>query len=246
MKNYRIQDIDTKIRTAGFLPLDVLLVGSTGVGKSSTLNALFGENVAIVGEGVDPETMQIMHYKVNDVLRIWDSPGLGDDRAKDRDHERRITDNLCKTYTHDNGQWGFIDLVILILDGSSRDMGTTYRLLEQVILKNIQPERVIVAINKSDMAMSGRYWNRITDKPEDRLFEFLEAKTSSVQSRLYESTSLKIRKPIYYSADKKYNLDCLMDSIISHIPTTKRSLDLNPDNKKQGSFFALINGITMN
>lgn len=226
MKNYRMQTIDAKIRKAGFIPLDVLLVGATGVGKSSTLNALFGEKIAAVGEGVDPETMLIEHYEVNEVLRIWDSPGLGDGMASDKSHERKIVDNLCDTYTHDDGKWGFIDLVIVILDGSTRDMGTTYRLLEQVILKNIQPERIIVAINKADMAMSGRSWDNSSNKPKEKLSRFLNNKAESVKSRLYEATSIKIKKPIYYSAENKYNIDCFMDSIIDHIPTKKRSLDL--------------------
>lgn len=226
MKNYRMQIIDTKIKKAGFLPLDVLLVGATGVGKSSTLNALFGKKIAAVGEGVNPETMGVTHYVINDVLRIWDSPGLGDGMVRDKNHERSITNNLCKTYTHDDRKWGFIDLVIVILDGSSRDMGTTYRLLEQVILKNIQSDRVIVAINKADMAMSGRSWNTLANKPQEKLLKFLENKSSSVKSRLYEATSLKIKSPVYYSAEKNYNLNCFMDSIIDHIPTEKRSFDI--------------------
>jgi len=226
MKNYRVQTIESKIRSAGFRPLDVLLVGATGVGKSSTLNALFGGKIAKVGEGVDPETMQVGHYELNDSLRIWDSPGLGDGVASDKSHAKIITDNLCQTYTHDDGQWGFIDLVLVILDGSSRDMGTSYRLLEQVILKNIQPERVIVAINKADMAMSGRSWDRSIGKPEEKLLNFLENKATSTQNRLYEATSLKIKKPVYYSADKGYNLNALMDTVIAHIPNGKRRLKL--------------------
>lgn len=226
MKNYRVQIIESKIRSAGFRPLDILLVGATGVGKSSTLNAIFGRKIAKVGKGVDPETMQVVHYKLNDSLRIWDSPGLGDGVASDKIHAKTITDNLCQTYTHDDGQWGFIDLVLVILDGSSRDMGTSYRLLEQVILKNIQPERVIVGINKADMAMSGRSWNRTTNKPEEKLLHFLKDKAASTQNRLYEATSLKIKKPVYYSADKGYNLNALMDSIIVHIPNEKRRLEL--------------------
>ena len=226
MKNYRTQAIKTKIRSAGFRPLDLLLVGATGVGKSSTLNALFGSEIAKVGEGVDPETMQVVHYELSEALRVWDSPGLGDGVASDKNHAKTITNNLCHTYTHDDGQWGFIDLVLVILDGSSRDMGTTYRLLEQVILKNIQPERVVVAINKADMAMSGRSWNRSSNQPKEKLLHFLEDKAASTQNRLYEATSLKINKPVYYSADKSYNLDALMDSIIAHIPNEKRRLEL--------------------
>ncbi|HHK5578453.1 TPA: GTPase [Neisseria cinerea] len=56
MHRYRISEIGQKVTVADFRPLDVLLVGATGVGKSPTLNALFGEQKAKVGTGVDPET----------------------------------------------------------------------------------------------------------------------------------------------------------------------------------------------
>lgn len=35
-------------------------------------------------------------------------------------------------------------------------MGTTYRLLNEVIVPNFQKERILVAINQADMAMKGR------------------------------------------------------------------------------------------
>lgn len=55
LKNYRFDDLCQKIHDAGLLwPLDVLLVGATGAGKSSTLNAVFGMEVAKVGDGVEP------------------------------------------------------------------------------------------------------------------------------------------------------------------------------------------------
>lgn len=125
MHAYKVNEIKTKIHAAGFFPLDVLLVGATGVGKSSTLNALFGNNIAKVGTGVDPETQLVQSYQLNDVIRFWDNAGLGDGLAEDKQHIRNLTDILCKTYTHEDGTWGFIDLVLVILDGSSRDLGTT-------------------------------------------------------------------------------------------------------------------------
>ena len=153
MKNYRTEVISRAIHQAGFYPLDVLLVGATGVGKSSTLNALFGEEVAKQGDGVEPETMLVNHYRLNDVLRFWDSPGLGDGLEADEKHSRKLIKTLNKTYTHKDGTWGFIDLVMVILDASSRDLGTTYQLLERVIIKNIQPERIMV------LHKSGGYGN---------------------------------------------------------------------------------------
>lgn len=224
VKNYRVDDIAVKIQKAGFVPLDVLLVGATGVGKSSTLNALFGEDMAKVGEGVDPETMLVQKYRVHDYLRFWDSPGLGDGAAQDQEHAKKLTDILNKTYTHSDGVWGFIDLVMVVLDGGSRDMGTTYRLLEQVILKNIAPGRVLVVVNQADMAMSGRYWDSSAHCPQGELRDFLEEKTASVQKRLLEATGMKIQTPVYYSATENYRLDKVMDAIINHIPKTKRNI----------------------
>ena len=77
MKNDRYDDLVDKISNRKLLmPLDVLLVGGTGTGKSSTLNALFGSNLAKVGDGVDPETQVISSYSLHNYLRIHDSAGL--------------------------------------------------------------------------------------------------------------------------------------------------------------------------
>ena len=64
MQTYKTTEIETKIRAAGFVPLDILLVGATGVGKSSTLNALFGSEIAKVGTGADPETQLVESYRL--------------------------------------------------------------------------------------------------------------------------------------------------------------------------------------
>ena len=137
MKNYSVNKIRQVLSERGLLyPLDVALVGATGVGKSSTLNAIFGEDVAKVGTGVDPETQNVQGYLINDVFRVHDSAGLGDGLSADQRHKKNLTDLLLKTITinEDNTPDGFIDLVLVILDGASRDLGTSYQLLEQVIL----------------------------------------------------------------------------------------------------------------
>ena len=37
--------------------VNILIAGATGCGKSSTINALFASEKAVVGQGVNPETM---------------------------------------------------------------------------------------------------------------------------------------------------------------------------------------------
>ena len=204
------------------VPLDVLLVGGTGTGKSSTLNALFGSIVAKVGDGVDPETQNIKSYSLHDYLRIHDSAGLGDGREKDLIHAKNITAELLKEFTLQGQRNGFIDLVIVLLDGSSRDLGTAFQLLESVVLKSIEPQRVIVAINQADIAMKGRYWNAQLNTPEPTLVKFLEEQANSVQKRINESTGLNINRPIYYSAKYGYNINVFIEHIIYHFPIGRR------------------------
>ena len=224
MQNYRHDDIQSHINRNGLLvPLDVLLVGGTGTGKSSTLNALFNSTVAKVGEGVDPETQVISAHKLHDYLRFHDSAGLGDGKENDLNHSKNITAELLRTCGENNDN-GFIDLVMVLLDGSSRDLGTTFRLLETVVLKSITPQRVIVAINQADMAMKGRYWNASFNEPESTLITFLEEQSLSIQQRITESTGLKIKKPVYYSAKHHYNIKELFNHIINHFPTSRRMI----------------------
>ena len=44
--------------------INIMITGTTGCGKSSTINALFDTEVAKVGVGVDPETMEIEKQKL--------------------------------------------------------------------------------------------------------------------------------------------------------------------------------------
>lgn len=223
MRNYRYNDLEARIRSHSLLrPLDVLLVGGTGTGKSSTLNALFGSVVAKVGDGVDPETQHISSYQLHDYLRIHDSAGLGDGKAADLEHAKNITSELHRVCTVGGVQYGFIDLVMVLLDGGSRDLGTAFRLLESVILKSIDANRVIVAINQADMAMKGHHWSKSLNRPQLELKNFLDDKALSVQKRIKESTGLTINKPVYYSALHHYNISEVLDHIIHHLPTKRR------------------------
>jgi len=225
-KNYRIEDIFTNLMVMGINPLDVMVTGVTGAGKSTTLNSLFQKEIAVVGKGVDPETMTLDSYSLNDSFRLWDTPGLGDGIQKDQKHSKKIIDLLYKDYYKDDKQYGFIDMVLIIIEGSNRDMGTNYKLLNEVIVPNFQKDRILVAVNQADMAMKGRNWDKKENKPKEKLKDFLEEQVTSIQKRVKEATGVEIIKPIYYSAEYNYNIDKLMDLLIDNMPMKKRVLKL--------------------
>ena len=209
---------------ARFRPLDVMVTGVTGAGKSTTLNTIFKKNVATVGNGVDPETMDLDSYSLNDVFRLWDTPGLGDGVANDEIHKRKLVDLLYKTYSLDGNIYGWIDSAIVVLEGLNRDMGSTYTLLNEVIVPNIQADRILVVINQADMAMKGRHWNKETNRPDEVLVDFLERQALSIQNRVKEATGVTIRKPVYYSAEYGYNIEKLLDFIIDNMIVERRPL----------------------
>ena len=223
MKNYQKNHIAQEIVSRNLLrPLDVLLVGGTGTGKSSTLNSIFGAVVAKVGEGVNPETQVISSYALHDYIRFHDSAGLGDGKAADFEHAKNISHELLRVIEVNGQKNKFIDLAMVLLDGGSRDLGTAYQLLQTVVMKTIEPERVIVAINQADMAMKGRGWDEECNQPGPDLKNFLEEKSQSTQKRIKEATGLQIRKPVYYSALRQYNIKGLIDHIIWHLPRQRR------------------------
>lgn len=209
--------------------VNIMLVGAAGSGKSSTINALFNMEVAKVGVGVDPETDLITSY-VLDNLTIWDTPGLGDGVAADEKYNSLIIKKLSEM--DENGD-PLIDLVLVVLDASSKDLGTSYELINNVIipcLGNDKEGRILIGINQADVAMKGKHWDAENNIPDEVLLDFLKKKVISVQKRIEDCTGISVR-PIYYCAGykeegeeqcKPYNLTKLLYYIIKSIPKDKR------------------------
>lgn len=223
---YRIDDLRDKMNSMEIRPLDVMVTGVTGAGKSTTLNGLFEKCVAKVGNGVDPETMDLTAYELNNVARFWDTPGLGDGVTRDEVHSKKIVDLLYKTYKIGNKVYGWIDMVLIIIEGINRDMGSTYKLLNEIIVPNFQRDRILVAINQSDVAMKGRHWDSSNNRPDSTLENFLKEQAESIKRRVKEATGIEIITPVYYSGEYGYNINKLMDLIIDNIPTNRRDLIL--------------------
>lgn len=209
--------------------INLMVVGATGSGKSSTINSIFNLAVAKVGTGVDPETALIERYEFENLI-IWDTPGLGDGVEEDKLHSKMILEKLSETDEKGNM---VIDLVLVVLDASSRDMKTSYELISNVLFPCLGKEngdRIMIGLNQSDIARKGNHWNYEKNEPDELLKEFLNRKVKSVKARILSSTGLSVG-PMYYCAGYMdddgtqrgaYNLTRLLYEILRITPRDKR------------------------
>ncbi len=79
-------------------PLQVSVMGQTGVGKSSLVNALFGANFRV--SSTRPETLASQMWKEErggHTLEFWDLPGLGETSSHDERYIEEYTSKLLSS-----------------------------------------------------------------------------------------------------------------------------------------------------
>ena len=222
--------------------INLMLVGASGSGKSSTINALFDMSVAKVGIGVDPETKDIAKFDLSN-LTIWDSPGLGDTVANDKEHIKQIVKKLSETSGDGNM---LIDLVLVVLDAGSRDLAVSYDVINNTLIPCLGKDnshRILIGLNQSDMAMKGRNWNHELNAPEPALNDFLNKKSASVKRRVREATGITVN-PVCYCAgytdgeqkQNPYNLSKLLYYILMAVPSEKRLALVDNLNTDEGNW----------
>jgi len=237
-KNHRLTALDKISRRQ----INIMLVGASGAGKSSTINALFDMSVAKVGMGVDPETKEIARFDL-DNMTIWDTPGLGDGVAADKLHTEQIVKKLSEVDSDGNL---LIDLVLVVLDAGSKDLAVSYNIINNTLIPSLgqmNTNRILVGLNQADLAMKGRHWNHILNQPEEKLVSFLEEKANSVQRRIHEATGVHI-EPVWYcagymgedGAQRHYNLSKLLYYILMAVPAEKRLLLVDKLNASESNW----------
>ena len=181
--------------------VNIMLVGATGSGRSSTAKALFNMDAARVG--ADLKTDSVTSYVLGN-LTVWvcDIPAPGCGAKSGEKYNTMLVKKLSETDENGNP---LIDMVLVVLDASSKDLGTSFDLINKVLIPCLgegRHGRILIGLNHADMAMKGKYWDAEKNEPDEVLLEYLKKKAESAEKRIRETTGLTI-KPVYYCTGYK-------------------------------------------
>lgn len=197
-------------------PFRVAIIGQSGVGKSSTLNAVFGLNLPVsdIAEGTTEIIEKIFPMRDGFKLSIYDMPGLLQSRKKDKIYEDMYKEILPKC-----------DVIVYIIKANTRNIGDDCRILKDVVLpicnQNSIKDNLIIAVNKVDTIGQTidpddpeLMWDPISNVPSDKLFECIKKKRIDIFTKLIDEglvimnteSALDPSQVVFYSATYEYNL----------------------------------------
>jgi uncharacterized protein len=218
------QNIDTegkkKIKNQLFIekeqalktPPKIALIGTSGVGKSSTINSLFGTNLSVSHfQACTSVEEEIIITGKNGDIAIYDMPGLGEDIDEDEKHIETYARVLP---TCDVVLW------IMVANGAGRAMAFDQIVLRDVI-NRISPkilDRLVIGLNQADL-MEPMDWINNANIPSKEQKENLEYRVTDVRKKLGKVVpNLSTERIIYYSAKKRFRLVQLFQALMYACP----------------------------
>jgi predicted GTPase len=198
-------------------PPTICVIGLSGVGKSSTINAMFGANrtVSATIRGTtrfDADTYEIASTRVaglalNCRLRVYDAVGLGEDIDLDANYLRRYKTHLPKC-----------DIALWIVAARNRALALDQSYLQQ--LAKVLPN-LVIGLNQVDL-VEPLNWNAAANLPSR------EQQTATAE--IAADRKLKLARyarqgevaVIPYSAVHYYNLQSLYLECVRAAPQPRR------------------------
>ncbi|EMH9440224.1 50S ribosome-binding GTPase [Proteus mirabilis] len=186
------------------------LMGKTGAGKSSLINALFQSTLSPVSDvsGCTRHAQRFSMSMNNHTLTFIDLPGVGESLERDREYHQLYRNLLPE-----------LDLIIWVLKADDRAWSSDeqcYRFLTEQC--GYQSERFLFVLNQADKIEPCRQWDEQQHQPSP------EQATNLVFKREAVITAFKPHHPVMIvSAVENYQFTELAEQLIQVLPAQASS-----------------------
>lgn len=189
--------------------------GKTGAGKSSLCNAVFGADICAISDvkACTRKPQEVILSLGEKGLRLIDVPGVGESEERDEEYEELYRSILPE-----------LDLVIWVLKGDDRAFTSDQKCYNELVKPHIKAGKpFFMVINQVDKIEPFREWNEENRRPGTKQAHNIEEKRRAVAGYF----SLPLAQIIPVSANEKFGLIELVDSIVSALPDDKKATVLN-------------------
>ena len=198
----------------------IAIIGFTGVGKSTTLNALFnaGRPTSDIRDCTQEEAPVIgkvdKYTGSNGSVIIYDMPGLGEDMYTDQKHFATYRKVLPE-----------VDVAIWTFHTGDRAMTPMQEALKGLI-KYLGPDfqkKLMFAVNKADAIPPGESdWNQRLNAPSNAQRKNIMELESYIKEKIRQVMPEWRGALVTYSAKQRFHLEQLMEAMIETMPKERR------------------------
>ncbi|MDN3700141.1 50S ribosome-binding GTPase [Vibrio artabrorum] len=193
----------------------VAIMGKSGAGKSSLVNALFGESVSTVSD-IGTGTKEVNYFDYEGITLI-DFPGLAD---LNKENEAQF----LKMYEEELSD---VDLALWIIPANDRANAPDIAIYEQLLKPERERMPTMVILSKQDNVGTPhkKFWDDDDFRPTDKLVQAILEKENLLSNEFDLSTRYISSVATEYDDDTKvyrsFNLDGLVNKIVSVLPNEK-------------------------
>ena len=200
----------------------IAFVGFSGVGKSSTLNALFNAGQPISHVKACTQQEKEIHGNYSEYLgskgsvRVWDMPGMGEDITADKRH--------LETYKR---VLPIVDVAVWTIQADYRAMAPMQNtiLLLQKTIGNDFIQKLMFAINKADTIAPGETdWNATLNMPSKEQQQNIVEFENYVRSKVLQILPHWKGDIVSYSAKRRFRLEELLTAMVRASGSTRQWL----------------------